>query len=83
MTHTMLLGPLETQAFSMLRAYRGSRYLVQLLSRVQLFETPRTAARQAHLPMGFPRQEYWSGFPYDVPLPHSPTSLIIYFCKKQ
>ena len=24
--------------------------------------TPRTVARQAPLPMGFPRQEFWSGF---------------------
>ena len=26
--------------------------------------TPWTAARQAPLSMGFPRQEYWSGFPF-------------------
>ena len=25
------------------------------------FETPRTVAHQAHLSMGFARQEYWSG----------------------
>ena len=30
-------------------------------SRVQLCETPWTAARQAPLSMGFSRQEYWSG----------------------
>ena len=33
----------------------------QLLSRVQLFVTPWTVARQASLSMGFSRQEYWSG----------------------
>ena len=33
---------------------------VKLLSRVQLFATPRTAAHQARLSMGFARQEYWS-----------------------
>ena len=34
---------------------------VLLLSRVQLFVTPWTAARQAPLSMGFSRQDYWSG----------------------
>ena len=28
---------------------------------------PRTAALQAPLPMGFPRQEYWSGLPFPPP----------------
>ena len=37
----------------------------QIFSRVRLFSTPWTRARQAPLPMGFSRQEYWSG----VPLP--------------
>ena len=31
------------------------------LSRARLFATPRTAAHQAPLSMGFPRQGYWSG----------------------
>jgi len=31
------------------------------LSRVQLLATPWTAAYQAPPPMGFSRQEYWSG----------------------
>ena len=39
----------------------------QSLSRVQLFATPGTAARQAPLSMGFPRQEYWSGLPFPSP----------------
>ena len=34
------------------------------LSRVQLFVTPWTVARQAPLSMGFPREEYWSGWPF-------------------
>ena len=38
---------------------------VKSLSCVWLLETPRTAAHQAHLSMGFSKQEYWSG----VPLP--------------
>ena len=37
------------------------------LSRVQLFATPWTVARQASLSMGFPRQEYWSGLPFPPP----------------
>ena len=40
-------------------------------SRVRLFATPRTAAYQAPLSMGFSRQEYWSG----VPLPSPMTNL--------
>ena len=36
-------------------------------SRVRLFATPRTAARQAPLSMGFSRQEYWSGLPFPSP----------------
>ena len=38
---------------------------VKSLSHVRLLDTPWTAAYQAPLPMGFSRQEYWSG----VPLP--------------
>ena len=38
---------------------------VKSLSPVRLLETPWTAAHQAPPPMGFSRQEYWSG----VPLP--------------
>ena len=34
-----------------------------VLSRVPLFATPWTAARQAPLSMGFSRKEYWSGLP--------------------
>ena len=36
-------------------------------SRVRLSLTPRTAAHQAPLSMGFPRQEYWSGWPCPPP----------------
>ena len=40
---------------------------VCVLSRVQLFATPWTAACQAPLSLGFPRQEYWSGLPCPPP----------------
>ena len=52
----------------------------QSLNRVRLFATPWTAAHQAPLSMGFPRQEYWSGLPFptlgDLPDPEiKPASL--------
>ena len=34
---------------------------------VALFATPWTAAHQAPLSKGFPRQEYWSGLPFPMP----------------
>ena len=41
---------------------------VKSLSRVQLLETPWTAAYQAPPSMGFSRQEYWSGVPLPSPI---------------
>ena len=38
------------------------------LSHVRLLATQWTAAHQAPLPMGFSRQEYWSGVPLPSPL---------------
>ena len=38
-----------------------------LLSRIQLFATPWTVARQAPLLMEFSRQEYWSRLPPPTP----------------
>ena len=57
---------------------RPQKYLVCLLSRVWLFETPRTVACQAPLSMGFPRQEYWSGLLFPPPggLPHAGTESV-------
>ena len=56
--------------------YSGPLLLLLLLllsrfSRVRLCATPYTAAHQAPPPMGFSRQEYWSG----VPLPSGPLLL--------
>ena len=53
----------------------------QWLSRVQLFTATWTVARQAPMPIGFSRQEYWSGvlFPTleDLPDPGiKPMSLV-------
>ena len=38
--------------------------VVQLISCIQLFATLWTVTHQTSLPMGFPRQEYWSGLPF-------------------
>ena len=40
---------------------------VKSLSRVRLFATPWTVARQAPLSMEFSRKEYWSGLPFPSP----------------
>jgi len=40
---------------------------VKSLSRVRLFATPRITAHRAPPPMGFSRQEYWSGVPLPSP----------------
>ena len=52
-----------------------------VLNHVRLLVTPRTVAHQAPLSMGFPRQEYWSEWPFPPPgdLPHpgiKPMSLL-------
>ena len=39
---------------------------VKSLSRVRLFVTPGTAARQAPLSIRFPGQEYWSELPLET-----------------
>ena len=44
-----------------------ARVCPQSLSRVQLFVTPWTVARQAFLSLGFSRQEFWSGVPFPPP----------------
>ena len=45
----------------------GWKVKVKSLSRVWLFATPWTVARQVPLSIGFPRQEYWSGLPFPSP----------------
>ena len=53
---------LEWVAISFFNAWKW-KVKVESLSRVQLLVTSWTAAYQAPLPMGFSRQEYWSGVP--------------------
>ena len=42
-------------------------YVLKSLSPVRLFVTPRTVAYQASPPLGFSKQEYWSGLPFPSP----------------
>ena len=57
---------LEWVAISFSNAYKW-KVKVKSLSRVRLLATPWTAAYQALQPMGFSRQEYWSGVPLSSP----------------
>ena len=45
--------------------------LLSCFSRVQFFATLWTAVHQAPLPLGFSRQEYWSGLPCPSPGVHA------------
>ena len=61
---------LEWVAISFSNAWKW-KVKVKPLSHIPLFATPWTAAYQAPPPMGFSRQEYWSG----VPLPSLPSNM--------
>ena len=54
------------------RRYMTQNRRAQLLSHVQLFATPWTAAHQTPLSVEFSRQDYWSGLSFLPPgdLPH-------------
>ena len=52
---------------NLLRARPATVHVCSVLSRVWLFATPWTVARQAPLSMGFSRQDYWSGVPWPSP----------------
>ena len=58
---------LEWVAISFSKAWKW-KVKVKSLSHLQLFATPWTVAYQAPPPMGFSRQEYWSGFLLPFPL---------------
>ena len=63
---------LEWVAISFSNAWKW-KVKVKSLSRVWLFATPWTTAYQAPPPMGFSRQEYWSGVP--LPSPAEPSEV--------
>ena len=56
---------LEWVAISFFNAWKW-KVKVKSLSRVWLLTTPWTAAYQVPPPMGFSRQEYWSGMPWQT-----------------
>ena len=58
---------LEWVAISFSKAWKW-KVKVKSLSHVLLLATPQTAPYQAPLPMGFSKQEYWSGVPLPSPL---------------
>ena len=65
-----------TEFLSSVKSQHESAMLLLLLllshfSRVWLCETPKTAAHQASLSLGFSRQERWSGLPFPSPMDES------------
>ena len=56
-----ILGLCKTRSLSM------HACVLSHSSQVQLFATSWIVARQAPLPLGFPRKEYWSGSPFPPP----------------
>ena len=68
---TLQARSLEWVAISFFNAWKW-KVKVKSLSRLRLLATPRTAAYQAPLSIGFSRQEYWSG----VPLPYNLSNII-------
>ena len=67
---TVQARTLEWVAISFSNAWKW-KVKVKSLSPAWLLATLWTAAYQAFLPMGFSRQEYWSGLPLPSPLNHS------------
>ena len=59
---------MNKQVYSTMHVIYEVKVKVKSLSHVQLFVTPWTAAYQAPPPMGFSRQEYWSGVPSPSPV---------------
>ena len=68
----------ERVAISFSNAWKW-KVKVKLFSGVQLLVTPCKAAYQAPPPMGFSRQEYWSGLPLPSLLSYHGTVQKIYF----
>ena len=60
-------GGLTETADGNLEANEASKTKYELFSRVRLFATLWTVARQVPLPMGFPRPKHWRGLPFPSP----------------
>ena len=63
---TLQARTLEWVAISFSNAWKW-KVKVKSLSHVRLLATPWKAAYQAPPPMGFSRQQYWSGLPFPSP----------------
>ena len=71
---------LEWVAISFSNAWKW-KIKAKSLSRVRLFMTTWTATYQAPPPMGFARQEYWSGVPLPSRVRNATDSIFVfYFC---
>ena len=70
---------LEWVAIAISNAWKW-KVKVKSLSRVRLFGTPWTAAHQAPPPVGFSRQEYWSGVPSPSPILEGWIFCLLSFC---
>ena len=70
---------LEWVAISFSNAWKW-KVKMKSLSHVRLVATPWTAAYQAPLPMGFSRQEYWSGVPLPSPIFYLILCKITFLC---
>ena len=84
--HVILTGALRACVRACVHACVCVCARMHTLSRVLLFVTAWTVARQAPLSMGFSRQEYWSGLPFpppgDLPNPGiKPMSLHLLHCR--
>ena len=64
--HGILLFSFKEEHISDPQSSLGA-FVLSHFSRVRLFATPWTVARQAPLSMEFSRQEYWSGLPFPTP----------------
>ena len=60
-------GTYVTSIFGNSWPMRFTAIVTHVLSWVQLFAMPWTAAHQAPLSTGFSRQEYWSRLPFSLP----------------
>ena len=65
---SFFLSPTRKNVFPLFMAIRSLKEKkVESHSHVRLFATPCSVAHPAPLPMGFSRQEYWSGLPFPSP----------------
>ena len=64
--YKLYLRIITDEGKSLIHSLINEWVICAMLSRVQLFTTPWTAAHQAPLSMGFSRQGYWSGVPLPV-----------------